>query len=69
MDIRRVGVIGAGLMGSGIAEVCLCAEYDTLVREVDAESLTRGVARIEQSINLTHSRYGVAWAGPSAGLL
>ena len=34
--IERVGVVGCGLMGSGIAEVCARAGLDTVVREVDA---------------------------------
>jgi len=45
-DIRRVGVLGAGLMGSGIAEVCAKAGYEVVVREVDEEALAalrRGV--------------------------
>src|ERR1700736_81551 len=50
MDIQRIGVIGAGLMGSGIAEVCARAGYDTLVREVNEEFVTKGLERIEQSM-------------------
>lgn len=50
MEIKRVGVIGCGLMGSGIAEVCARAGYDTLVREVNDEFLQRGLQRIDQSL-------------------
>jgi 3-hydroxybutyryl-CoA dehydrogenase len=50
MAIRKVGVIGCGLMGSGIAEVCARAGYDTLVREVDDEVLGRGLARLDRSM-------------------
>ena len=49
MKIRKVGVLGAGLMGSGIAEVSARAGYDTRVREVSDELAARGMARIEAS--------------------
>ncbi len=51
MTIRKVGVLGAGLMGSGIAEVCAKAGYDTLVREVTDDLVKKGLARIEGSLN------------------
>ncbi len=50
MTIRKVGVLGAGLMGSGIAEICAKAGYDTVVREVDEALVRKGVARIETSL-------------------
>ncbi len=50
MDIQRIGIIGAGLMGSGIAEVCARAGYDTLVREVNEEFVAKGLERINQSM-------------------
>jgi len=46
----RIGVVGAGLMGSGIAEVCARAGLDVLVAEVDAAGLGAGQARIEKSL-------------------
>lgn len=46
-EIRRVGVVGCGLMGGGIAQVCAAAGYPTVVREVDDEMLGRGLGRIE----------------------
>jgi 3-hydroxybutyryl-CoA dehydrogenase len=49
-EITRVGVIGCGLMGSGIAEVCARAERDVIVLELDARSLASGRARIESSL-------------------
>jgi 3-hydroxybutyryl-CoA dehydrogenase len=48
--IERVGVVGCGLMGSGIAEVCARAGLDVIVREVDNDALARGRARIESSL-------------------
>ena len=50
MAIRKVGVLGAGLMGSGIAEVCAKAGYDTLVREVSDELVKKGLSRIDGSL-------------------
>jgi 3-hydroxybutyryl-CoA dehydrogenase len=50
MKITRVGVLGGGLMGSGIAEVCAKSGYETVVREVSDELAARGVGRIESSL-------------------
>ena len=50
MPIQKVGVVGCGLMGSGIAEVAAKAGFDVLVREVDDASVARGRKRIEGSL-------------------
>jgi 3-hydroxybutyryl-CoA dehydrogenase len=49
-EIRTVGVLGCGLMGSGIAEVVARAGYTTLVREVNDDLAARGRAAIEKSL-------------------
>lgn len=46
MDIKKVGVVGCGLMGSGIAQVTAAAGFDTVVREVDRDRLDQGVDAI-----------------------
>ncbi|HZN61778.1 MAG TPA: 3-hydroxybutyryl-CoA dehydrogenase [Planctomycetota bacterium] len=46
MAISTVGVVGCGLMGSGIAQVCAQKGYRTIVREVSDEFLARGLGRI-----------------------
>ena len=51
MEIKKVGVVGCGLMGSGIAEVCARAGYDTLVREVDESLLAKGMERLHRSMS------------------
>ena len=51
MSIERVGVIGGGLMGSGIAEVCARAGSDVVVHEISAEAAEAALARIEKSLN------------------
>lgn len=45
-DVRVVGVLGCGLMGSGIAQVCAQAGYRTVVREVDQAAVDAGLSRI-----------------------
>ena len=49
-EIERVGVVGAGLMGSGIAEVCARAGLDVAVAEVNHAGLDAGRERIEKSL-------------------
>ena len=51
MAIKTVGVLGCGLMGSGIAQVCAAAGYQTIVREVDEIALDRGVGRIKKFLD------------------
>ena len=46
MTIKTVGVLGCGLMGSGIAQVCAASGYNTIVREVDDTLLQKGLGRI-----------------------
>ncbi len=50
MDIHKVGVVGCGLMGSGIAEVAARAGFEVAVREVDRATLDRGFDRIRKSL-------------------
>jgi 3-hydroxybutyryl-CoA dehydrogenase len=50
MEIRKVGVVGCGLMGSGIAQVAAMAGFPTVVREVSQELLDKGLASIEKSL-------------------
>lgn len=50
MSIERVGVIGGGLMGSGIAEVCSKAGSDVVVHEINAEAAEAALGRIQKSL-------------------
>jgi 3-hydroxybutyryl-CoA dehydrogenase len=49
-DIKRVGVLGAGLMGHGIAQVTAAAGYDVVLREVDDATLQKGIGKIEKQL-------------------
>ena len=51
MAIKTVGVIGCGLMGSGIAQVCAQAGYKTVVREINSELLKKGMSKIEDFLS------------------
>jgi 3-hydroxybutyryl-CoA dehydrogenase len=50
MEIKKVGVLGCGLMGSGIAQTAATAGFETIVREVSDELCDRGFAGIEKSL-------------------
>jgi 3-hydroxybutyryl-CoA dehydrogenase len=50
MDIEKVGVLGCGLMGSGIAQVAAMSAFDVTVLEVEQKYLDKGFAGIEKSL-------------------
>jgi 3-hydroxybutyryl-CoA dehydrogenase len=50
MEIRKVGVLGCGLMGAGIAQVAASAGFETVVREVSDDLIARGFSGIEKSL-------------------
>jgi 3-hydroxybutyryl-CoA dehydrogenase len=50
-DIRKVGVVGIGLMGSGIAQVAATKNFDTVVVDVSAEVIAKGMERIRASLS------------------
>ncbi len=51
MDIKKVGVVGCGLMGSGITQVCAQAGYEVIVSEINNELLNKGLASIDSRLN------------------
>jgi len=56
MEIKKVGVVGCGLMGSGITEVCARSGYEVVVREISDELLQKGLGRIKASMSKGVSR-------------
>jgi 3-hydroxybutyryl-CoA dehydrogenase len=50
MAIKKVGVVGCGLMGSGIAQVCAAAGFETVVREVAPEVVEKGLKGIDKNL-------------------
>jgi 3-hydroxybutyryl-CoA dehydrogenase len=67
-DIQRVGVVGCGLMGSGIAEVCARAGLDVIVREINQDALKAGQRRIEASLRKAVGAGKLAEGGQEATL-
>jgi len=51
MQIRTVGVLGCGLMGSGIAQVAASAGYKTIVREVNQTLIDKGMSRVRKFLD------------------
>ena len=58
--MKTVGVLGCGLMGSGIAQVCAQSGYRTIVREVDQQLVETGLARIEKFLSAGVTRNKVS---------
>ncbi len=56
MDLSTIGVVGCGLMGSGIAEISARAGYRVIVREINDDLLENGLGRIKQSLSKAVSR-------------
>src|SRR5215208_1520664 len=50
MAIGKVGVLGCGLMGHGIAQICAQAGWEVVVRELSQEKLDGGMAKIEKQL-------------------
>lgn len=56
MEVKRIGVVGCGLMGSGIAEVCAKSGYSTIVLEVNQQFLDKGLNSLKSSLEKAASK-------------
>jgi 3-hydroxybutyryl-CoA dehydrogenase len=63
MRKKVIGVLGCGIMGSGIAEVCAKAGYETWVREINKEALGLGRKKIENSLSREVKKGSLTQAG------
>ena len=66
MEIKKVGVCGCGLMGSGIAEVSAKAGLDVVICEVEDKFLQKGLGRIEKSLSRAVAKGKLDEAGKKA---
>jgi 3-hydroxybutyryl-CoA dehydrogenase len=56
MEVKKIGVVGCGLMGSGIAEVCARSGYSTIALEVNQQFLDKGMNSIKASLEKAASK-------------
>lgn len=68
MEIKTIGVVGCGQMGSGIVETAAKAGYEVIVCEVDDAALSSGLVRIAKSLAKAVERGKLAEAGKEAAL-
>lgn len=67
-DIQTIGVIGAGTMGNGIAQVCAATGYRVRLIDVDAAALDRALASIRASVEKLHGKGKLTGAQRDAAL-
>ncbi|HRW60009.1 MAG TPA: 3-hydroxybutyryl-CoA dehydrogenase [Defluviicoccus sp.] len=68
MEIRKVGVVGAGTMGNGIAQVFAIAGYNVVMRDIKDEFTARGLATIRKSLERMASRAKITPEAKDAAL-
>src|SRR4051794_39012545 len=66
MEIKSVGVLGCGLMGHGIAQICAQAGWDVVVREAEQEKLDAGLAKVDKQLARSVEKGKVAQADADA---
>ena len=50
MDVKRIGVVGAGTMGRGIAQVCATSGFDVVMSDISADAVVSGLAAIDKQL-------------------
>jgi len=68
MDIQKIGIVGAGQMGNGIAHVCALAGYDVVMNDISQDSLDKAVALIDRNIERQVSREKVSAEDKAAAM-
>lgn len=68
MQVERVGVVGAGQMGNGIAHVLALAEYDVLMTDISADALTAAMALIDKNMTRQVSKGAISEAQKATAL-
>jgi 3-hydroxybutyryl-CoA dehydrogenase len=68
MKIEKIGVIGAGQMGSGIAHVCALAGYDVVMEDINADALVKAKSVIERNLHRQATRGIITQADADAAM-
>ncbi|MEO9516507.1 MAG: 3-hydroxybutyryl-CoA dehydrogenase [Paracoccaceae bacterium] len=68
MDIKSIGIVGAGQMGNGIAHVMALAEYDVILSDVSSDTLSAAIASIQSNLDRQVSRQKITEADKVAAL-
>lgn len=68
MDIQKIGIIGAGQMGNGIAHVMSLAGYDVLLNDVNEDALMQAMARIDKNMERQVSREKISAENKAAAI-
>ena len=68
MDIKSIGIVGAGQMGNGIAHVMALAEYDVILNDVSSDALSAAIASIQSNLDRQVSREKITEAEKTAAL-
>ena len=68
MDIQKIGIIGAGQMGNGIAHVMSLAGYDVLLNDVNEDALMQAMARIDKNMERQVSREKISAKNKAAAI-
>ena len=68
MKIEKIGVIGAGQMGSGIAHVCALGGYDVVIEDINADALGKAKSLIERNLNRQAARGLITQADADAAM-
>jgi 3-hydroxybutyryl-CoA dehydrogenase len=68
MDIRKVGVVGAGTMGNGIAQAFATSGYDVVMRDIEQQFVDRGLSTIKKSLERMASRSKITAEAKDAAL-
>ncbi len=69
MTIRKIGVIGAGQMGNGIAHVCATAGYEVVLNDINPDQLTEGLEIIKRNLDRQARRSLIAEEDAAAAIM